>query len=79
MAPHLHRQLASALGIPEEQVECGSRLAGDLGLDRFDCLELLDVLEATLGVSIPDDVLGAVVTVGDLERSIAAARDRAAA
>lgn len=79
MAPHLHQELATALGLPEEQVQCESRLALDLGLDPFDCLELLDALEQKLGVPISDEVLGSVVTVRDLEESIAAAQASPAA
>lgn len=44
----------------------GLRLEADLGLDSLLLLELVAVLEARLGVTVPDEDTGQVQTAGDL-------------
>jgi acyl carrier protein len=63
------RAVARLTGIPCDQVRADSRLDRDLGLDRFDRLELLDALERLYERTILDDedAPDEIRTVGDLE------------
>jgi acyl carrier protein len=53
-----------------EAFEADSRLVDDLGLDSFDLVELLTLVEE-LGVRFPDDVAVGLDTVGDVYREYA--------
>jgi acyl carrier protein len=60
--------IADQTGVPIEEVRASTFLASDLGLDPFDLLELVDALEAKLGICIPDDKIAGLTTKADIER-----------
>ena len=62
--------LSDGLQLETEAFEADSRLVDDLGLDSFDLVELLTLVEE-LGVRFPDDVAVALDTVGDVYREYA--------
>jgi acyl carrier protein len=62
--------LSDGLQLETGAVESDSRLVEDLGLDSFDLVELLTLVEE-LGVRFPDDVAVGLDTVGDVYREYA--------
>ena len=58
--------LARLARMPAHQIQLESRLGIDLGLDSLTQLDLLLVLEARLGATIPDALLADLETVGDV-------------
>ena len=62
--------LSDGLQLEDEAFEENSRLVEDLGLDSFDLVELLTLVEE-LGVRLPDDVAVGLDTVGDVYREYA--------
>ena len=58
--------LARLARMPAHQIQLESRLNIDLGLDSLTQLDLLLVLEAKLGATIPDALLADLETVGDV-------------
>ena len=59
--------MADAIGVPAAQLTAGSSLSDDLAVYWLDLLELANVIEENLDVSLPDSLLRAVETYGDLE------------
>ena len=62
--------LARLARMPTHQIQLESRLGIDLGLDSLTQLDLLLVLEARLGTTIPDALLADLETVGDVVKLI---------
>ena len=62
--------LARLARMPTYQIQRQSRLDTDLGLDSLTRLDLLLVLEARLGETIPDALLANLETVGDVVKLI---------
>ena len=62
--------LARLARMPAYQIQQESRLDTDLGLDSLTRLDLLLVLEARLGGTIPDALLANLETVGDVVKLI---------
>ena len=62
--------LARLARMPTHQIQRESRLDTDLGLDSLTRLDLLLVLEARLGGTIPDALLANLETVGDVVKLI---------
>lgn len=62
--------LSDGLQLETEAFEADARLVDDLGLDSFDLVELLTLVEE-LGVRFPDDVAVGLDTVGDVYREYA--------
>lgn len=61
------RQIAAErLGTDPDRVQLHSRLVEDLGADSLDRVELLVTLEDELGIEVPDEVVEALNTVGDV-------------
>lgn len=58
--------LCDQLGLSPEHVSPDSRIKEDLGADSLDVLQLLMTLEEEKGITIPDEVLPNLKTVGDL-------------
>ena len=58
--------LARLARMPADQIQLESRLGTDLGLDSLTQLDLLLVLESSLGATIPDAMLANLETVGDV-------------
>lgn len=61
------RRLGDGLDLDLDQVTPDARLVEDLGLDSFDLVEVLTLVEE-LGVRFPDEVAVGIDTVGDLYR-----------
>ena len=64
----LYSQIAILLGLPRSELRPEASLQHDLGADSLDTVELVDGLEESFDVSIPDDDLSAIQTIADLER-----------
>ena len=60
-------RVADALDLEPEEMTANARFDEDLGLDSYDLVELLTLVEE-LGVRLPDDIAVSVNTVGDLYR-----------
>ena len=58
--------LAEALNIPADKITPDSKITEDLGADSLDMVELLSRLEDEEGISIPEEDLDSLVTVGDV-------------
>ena len=60
--------LAKQLGKPVADVTENKRIKEDLGADSLDIVEMLMNLEEKYGITIPDETLADVKTVGDMVR-----------
>lgn len=58
--------LAEALNISADKITPDSKITEDLGADSLDMVELLSRLEDEEGISIPEEDLDSLVTVGDV-------------
>lgn len=56
---------AHIAGLDPSKISEDSKLKLDLGLDSVDLLEYVWQLEEAFGISISDDYLGRITTVGD--------------
>jgi acyl carrier protein len=56
--------LAENLSVPEDSVTMGSRFQEDLDADSLDLVEAVLALEEEFGVSIPEEEMEGVKTVG---------------
>lgn len=62
--------LANQLNIEEAKVSMEANIAADLGADSLDVFEILIALEDEFNISIPDDKVNDIKTVGDLVKFI---------
>ena len=60
--------LAEALNISAEKITMDSNVIEDLGADSLDMVELLSRLEDEEGITIPEEDLDGLTTVGDIVR-----------
>lgn len=58
--------IAEKLCKKKEQVTMTSRLVEDLGADSLDVVELIMSFEDEFGVSLPDEDIATMKTVGDI-------------
>ena len=58
--------LAKQLGVAIEKINANTDIAADLGADSLDLVEVLMSLEEEFSVSIPDEAIPNIKTVGDL-------------
>lgn len=70
------RIVADVLRVDPAELEEGTVLGEDVPAESLDYFEIAETVEADLGVTIPDEDLEAIETVGDLESYVADARDR---
>ena len=61
------RRVSEGLDLEPDEMVRDARLVEDLGLDSFDLVELLTLVEE-LGVRFPESVAVGIETVGDLYR-----------
>lgn len=62
----LKNVIAETLSADADAITMEARLTEDLNADSLDAVELNMALEEKCGVSIPDDKLGEMKTVGDI-------------
>jgi len=65
--------VSETLEVDEDTVTEGLAFA-DLGADSFDLLELVTAFEDEFGMTMDDDALGDIKTVGDVVDAIASAK-----
>lgn len=58
--------VAEQLGISKDTVTAESNIIEDLGADSLDVIEMLMTLEEEFGISIPDDKINQIKTVGQI-------------
>mgnify|MGYP003303004398 CR=1 FL=1 len=66
MLEKIKEMLAEALNLPAEKVTAESKIVEDLGADSLDVVELLSRLEDEYGITIPDEDVESLLTVGDV-------------
>lgn len=62
--------LAKQLGVDKAKITEKTNIATDLGADSLDLVEILMSLEDEFKISIPDDVIPEIKSVGDLVKFI---------
>jgi acyl carrier protein len=62
--------LAAQFGIDEDEITENTDIAGDLGADSLDVVEMIMTLEDEFAVTISDETVGELKTVGDVVRFI---------
>ena len=58
------------LVVDDEKVTLEAKLADDLGADSLDFVEIVEAIEDSFEIEIPDEVYDNLVTVGDIVRYI---------
>lgn len=58
--------IAEKLGKKEEDVKLESRLVEDLGADSLDFVELIMAFEDEFGISLPDEDVSKLKTIGNI-------------
>ncbi len=66
--------LAKQLSCDVEKINRETNIATDLGADSLDLVEILMSLEEEFSISIPDEAIPSIKTVGELVDYIAAAK-----
>jgi len=62
----IKEMIVAELPVKIEDITPESRLVEDLGADSIDAVQLVMEIESEFGVTIPDEELAALKTVGDL-------------
>ena len=70
MLEKIQEMLAEALNLSVEKVTADAKIVDDLGADSLDVVELLSRLEDEYGITIPDEDVESLVTVGDVVKEI---------
>lgn len=58
--------VAEQLGISKDTVAIESNIIEDLGADSLDVIEMLMTLEEEFGITIPDEKINQIKTVGEI-------------
>lgn len=58
--------IAEKLGKQKNQITLNTNLVEDLGADSLDVVELIMTLEDEFGISLPDEEVSKMKTVGDV-------------
>ena len=58
--------VAEKLGKKAEEIKLTSRLVEDLGADSLDVVELIMAFEDEFGISLPDEEIAKMKTIGDV-------------
>ena len=58
--------LAQQLDLDPDTIELTSNLAGDLGADSLDAIDIVMSLEDQYGIEVPDSVIESMKTVEDI-------------
>ena len=62
--------VAEQLGLDTSKVELDSKLVSDLGTDSLDLVEIQMAIESEFDISIDDDEMEEVVSVGDFSEIV---------
>lgn len=62
----VHELLREHLGLATKQINLGTRLREELGMDSLDGVQLMLAAEAEFGITISDEQVSLLKTVGDL-------------
>ncbi len=62
--------LSKQLRVEKDKINAETNIASDLGADSLDLVEILMSLEEEFNISIPDEAIPGIVTVGDLVKFI---------
>ena len=62
--------VAEQLNISKDAINENSNIIEDLGADSLDVIEMLMTLEEEYGVTIPDDKIGQIKTIGQIVQLI---------
>lgn len=62
--------LATQLRVEKSKINMDTNIAADLGADSLDLVEILMDLEDEFHITIPDEAIPGIVTVGDLVKYI---------
>ena len=68
----MRRVAADCLGIGADELSAGVSLTEDLAVDSLDLVDLAMALEAEFGIAVPDVVLDAVRSYGELVEAVEA-------
>jgi acyl carrier protein len=66
MLERVKKIIAAQLDADESTITPETDLSEDLGADSLDAVELAVAFEEEFGISVPDDDIIAVITVGDI-------------
>ena len=66
MFEQVRQMIASQLSTDADDITLSTDIMKDLGADSIDLMELLMTMEEDLGITIPDDKIQTLKTVGDL-------------
>ena len=66
LASQLKKMIASQLNIKEEKLVDSARIIEDLGADSLDIVEMFMTLETEFDLTIPDEIVVTLKTVGDV-------------
>ena len=66
MLERVKKIIASQLGADESVITPETDIEDDLGADSLDAVELIVAFEEEFGISVPDDDILAIRTVGDI-------------
>ena len=58
--------VAEQLGVDKDTVKLESNIIEDLGADSLDVIEMLMTLEEEFGISIPDEKINQIKTIGEI-------------
>ena len=58
--------IAEQLSVEADEVNMDSNIQDDLGADSLDVVDLITTIEDEFDISIPDDVVEEIKTVGDI-------------
>ena len=66
MLERVKKIIAAQLGADESVITPETEIEEDLGADSLDAVELIVAFEEEFGISVPDDDILAIRTVGDI-------------
>lgn len=66
MLERVKKIIVAQLDADESNITPETDLAADLGADSIDAVELAVAFEEEFGITVPDDDITAIVTVGDI-------------
>ena len=70
MLEKIRAMLAETLNKSIDEVTADAKIVEDLGADSLDVVELLSCLEDEYNVTIPDDEVEKLITVGDVANEL---------